>query len=127
MSEIKHESMDTAPTTEPATMSDKPAESAAAVTADGWLCTGDAAIADEEGFLTIHDRYKDMIVSGGENIYPAEIENVLAAHPAVAEVAVIGTANLQWVENTRASMRARAERRLVFEPWLPWQRWCQCR
>jgi acyl-CoA synthetase (AMP-forming)/AMP-acid ligase II len=85
----------------------KPAESAAAVTADGWLCTGDAAIADEEGFLTIHDRYKDMIVSGGENIYPAEIENVLAAHPAVAEVAVIGTAHLQWGETPRAYVVAR--------------------
>ncbi|MEI6640871.1 MAG: AMP-binding protein [Novosphingobium sp.] len=80
----------------------KPAETAATVTADGWLCTGDAAIADEEGFLTIHDRYKDMIVSGGENIYPAELENVLAAHPAVAEVAVIGTAHPQWGETPRA-------------------------
>jgi long-chain acyl-CoA synthetase len=87
----------------------KPAETAAAITVDGWLCTGDAAIADEEGFLTIHDRYKDMIVSGGENIYPAELENVLAAHPAVAEVAVIGTAHPQWGETPRAYVVPRGE------------------
>lgn len=87
----------------------KPAETAAAVTADGWLCTGDAAIMDAEGFLTIHDRYKDMIVSGGENIYPAELENVLAAHPGVAEVAVIGTAHPQWGETPRAYVVPRGE------------------
>lgn len=87
----------------------KPAETAAAVTVDGWLCTGDAAIMDAEGFLTIHDRYKDMIVSGGENIYPAELENVLAAHPAVAEVAVIGIAHPQWGETPRAYVVARAD------------------
>lgn len=80
----------------------KPGETNATVTHAGWLCTGDAAWQDPDGFVYIHDRYKDMIVSGGENIYPAEIENVLAAHPQVAEVAVIGTAHPHWGETPRA-------------------------
>ena len=57
---------------------------------DGWLRTGDVAMMDEEGFIFIQDRIKDMIISGGENIYPAEIEGVLASHPGVKEAAVIG-------------------------------------
>ncbi len=80
----------------------KPAETAAAVTADGWLCTGDAAFRDADGYVYIHDRYKDMIVSGGENIYPTELENVLADHPGVSEVAVIGVAHPKWGETPRA-------------------------
>ncbi len=65
---------------------------------DGWFHTGDAGYFDEEGFLTIHDRVKDMIVSGGENIYPAEVEGVLFAHPAVADAAVIGVPDPRWGE-----------------------------
>ena len=57
---------------------------------DGWLRTGDAGYVDPDGYLYIRDRVKDMIISGGENIYPAEIENVLAGHPGVAAAAVIG-------------------------------------
>ena len=56
----------------------------------GWLRTGDAAYLDAEGYLYLHDRIKDMVVSGGENVYPAEVENVLYAHPDVLEAAVIG-------------------------------------
>ena len=67
-----------------------PEETAKTILADGWLRTGDAGYLDAEGYLYIHDRVKDMIVSGGENVYPAEIENVLMAHPAVADAAVIG-------------------------------------
>lgn len=67
----------------------------------GWLATGDAGYL-EDGFLFIQDRAKDMIVSGGENIYPAEVENVLMAHPAVADVAVIGIPNEQWGESPLA-------------------------
>lgn len=65
---------------------------------DGWFYTGDLATIDEEGFVYIQDRIKDMIISGGENIYPAEIENVLLSHPKVQDVAVIGQPNEQWGE-----------------------------
>ena len=66
--------------------------------ADGWLLTGDVGFLDEEGFLTLVDRSKDMLVSGGENIYPAEIENALYAHAAVAECAVFGIPDERWGE-----------------------------
>lgn len=64
----------------------------------GWLRTGDAGRIDEAGYLTILDRMRDMIITGGENVYPAEVENALAAHPAVADVAVIGVADERWGE-----------------------------
>ncbi|KZB95759.1 hypothetical protein AVM11_16300 [Sphingomonas melonis TY] len=80
----------------------KPDDTAAAVTPDGWLRTGDAAYRDPDGFVFIHDRYKDMIVSGGENVYPTEIENVLGAHPDVGQVAVIGVPHPKWGETPRA-------------------------
>lgn len=66
---------------------------------DGWLRTGDVASMDEDGFIYIQDRIKDMIISGGENVYPAEIENVILGHPSVAEVAVIGQASERWGES----------------------------
>jgi acyl-CoA synthetase (AMP-forming)/AMP-acid ligase II len=69
---------------------------------DGWLRTGDAGYFDEDGYLYIHDRVKDMIVSGGENIYPAEVENALFGHPAVADVAVIGVPDERWGEAVKA-------------------------
>ena len=69
---------------------------------DGWLHSGDAAMVDDEGFYTIVDRWKDMFISGGENIYPAEVENVIYQHPGVAEVAVIGIAHPKWQEVGRA-------------------------
>ncbi len=71
---------------------------------DGWLHTGDAGYFDEEGYLYIHDRLKDMIVSGGENIYPAEVENALFAHPAVAEAAVFGVPDENWGESVVAAV-----------------------
>ncbi len=77
-------------------------ESTRAAIRDGWLHTGDLARMDEEGFFTIVDRKKDMIVSGGENIYPREIENVLSQHPAVADVAVIGIPDPDWGESVKA-------------------------
>jgi long-chain acyl-CoA synthetase len=67
----------------------------------GWFRTGDAGYM-KEGYLYIHDRVKDMIVSGGENIYPAEIENVLMSHPAIADVAVIGVPSEKWGESVTA-------------------------
>ena len=74
----------------------------AAIDEDGWFKTGDAGYRDENGFLFLHDRVKDMIVSGGENIYPAEVENVLAKHPDVADVAVIGVPDEKWGEAVKA-------------------------
>ncbi len=80
----------------------KPAETAATINTEGWLRTGDAAYADAGGYLYLFDRFKDMIVSGAENIYPAEIENVLYDHPAIAEVAVIGVPSERWGETPMA-------------------------
>ncbi|WP_329114889.1 acyl-CoA synthetase [Streptomyces sp. NBC_01465] len=78
-----------------------PEESAAAFS-DGWFRTGDVARVDEDGYVTVVDRLKDMIISGGENIYPAEVESALLAHPAVAECAVIGVPDDRWGEVGRA-------------------------
>ena len=68
----------------------KPEETAEAITAEGWFRTGDIGRVDDEGYVFVEDRLKDMIISGGENIYSPEVERVLAEHPAVMEVAVIG-------------------------------------
>ncbi|MFF1640467.1 long-chain fatty acid--CoA ligase [Streptomyces sp. NPDC058246] len=73
-----------------------------AVFADGWFRSGDAARVDEDGYVFIVDRIKDMIISGGENIYPAEIEDLLLAHPDIVECAVIGVADDKWGEVPRA-------------------------
>ena len=69
---------------------------------DGWFSAGDIAELDDENFITIKDRIKDMIISGGENSYPAEVENVILAHPAVTKVAVIGLPDEKWGETTCA-------------------------
>lgn len=79
------------------------------ITPDGWLKTGDAGYFDADGYLYIHDRVKDMIVSGGENIYPAEIENVLMKHPGVADAAVIGIPSEVWGESPYAVVVPRGE------------------
>jgi fatty-acyl-CoA synthase len=77
-------------------------EETAASFADGWFRTGDAARVDEDGYVYIVDRIKDMIISGGENIYPAEIEDLLLAHPDIVECAVIGVPDDKWGEVPRA-------------------------
>jgi acyl-CoA synthetase (AMP-forming)/AMP-acid ligase II len=69
---------------------------------DGWLHTGDAGYFDADGFLYIHDRVKDMIKTGGENVYPAEVENAIFGHPAVADAAVIGVPDARWGEAVKA-------------------------
>lgn len=79
-----------------------PEATAEAITPEGWLRTGDAGSLDTDGFLYIRDRIKDMIISGGENIYPAEVENVLMEHPGVADAAVIGIPSAKWGETPRA-------------------------
>ena len=73
-----------------------------AIDDDGWFRSGDIGYLDADGYLYIHDRVKDMIVSGGENIYPAEVENVLMSHPAIADVAVIGVPSEKWGESPKA-------------------------
>ncbi|MER5585735.1 acyl-CoA synthetase [Streptomyces asoensis] len=77
-------------------------EETAASFADGWFRSGDAARVDEDGYVHIVDRIKDMIISGGENIYPAEIEDLLLAHPDIVECAVIGVSDDKWGEVPRA-------------------------
>lgn len=73
----------------------------------GWLRTGDAAYVDENGFFFLHDRLKDMIISGGENVFPAEVEAVISELPQVAECAVIGVPSRQWGETVKAVVVAR--------------------
>jgi acyl-CoA synthetase (AMP-forming)/AMP-acid ligase II len=77
-------------------------ELTAAVVRDGWMHTGDGALMDEDGFIFIADRLKDMIISGGENVYSGEVENALAQHPGVAACAVIGVPSDQWGESVHA-------------------------
>jgi acyl-CoA synthetase (AMP-forming)/AMP-acid ligase II len=83
-------------------------EATALALRDGWLHTGDIGTLDADGYLTIRDRLKDMIVSGGEKVYPRAIEDVLMRHPAVAEVAVIGVPDTRWGETVKAIIVARA-------------------
>mgnify|MGYP000958546458 CR=1 FL=1 len=80
---------------------ERPEETAKAVI-DGWMHTGDGGYMDEDGFVYVVDRVKDMIISGGENVYSAEVENALAQHPAVAQCAVIGIPNDRWGEQVHA-------------------------
>ena len=84
----------------------RPAETAAVIR-DGWLRTGDAGFLDADGYVHIVDRLKDMIISGGENVYSAEVENVLHDHPAVAECAVIGLPHPHWGEQVVAVVHLR--------------------
>ena len=82
-------------------------EETAKVLVDGWLRTGDAASRDEAGYVTIYGRQKEMIISGGENIYPAEIENALAEHAGVAEATVFGVPDATWGQRPVAFVAAR--------------------
>ncbi|HWV96099.1 MAG TPA: fatty acid--CoA ligase [Xanthobacteraceae bacterium] len=79
-----------------------PEATAQTIDKDNWLRTGDAGYMDEDGFLYIHDRIKDMIISGAENIYPAEVESAICDHPDVAEAAVIGVPDDKWGEVVKA-------------------------
>jgi acyl-CoA synthetase (AMP-forming)/AMP-acid ligase II len=98
-----------------------PEETAKAIR-NGWFYTGDAGYLDEDGYLYIHDRVKDMIVSGGENVYPAEVEAVLLAHPAVAEAAVIGVPDIEWGQRVVAVVVLRSGRSVTEAELVDWCR-----
>lgn len=83
-------------------------EATASTLIDGWVHTGDIAMKDDQGFFYIVDRKKDMFISGGENVFPVEVEKVIAAHPGVAEVAVIGVPDPTWGEVGKAFVVPRA-------------------
>jgi fatty-acyl-CoA synthase len=84
---------------------ENPTATAAAIDADGWLHTGDLCAMDHRGYCTIEGRLKDMIIRGGENIYPRELEELLFAHPSVGEVAVVGLPDERWGEEVAAFIR----------------------
>jgi fatty-acyl-CoA synthase len=93
----------------------QPEETAKAIDADGWFHTGDVGECDEDGFLYVCDRVKDMVITGGENVYPAEVESVLYRHPAIAEVAVIGAPDDKWGEAVVAVVVLKPESSLTLE------------
>lgn len=98
----------------------KPEATASAIDPEGWFHTGDIGYLDDEGFLYICDRLKDMIISGGENIYPAEVEAVLYAHPAIAEIAVIGEVSEKWGESVTAVAALKPEQFLDLDGLRSW-------
>ena len=95
---------------------------AEAIDAHGFFRTGDAGYFDADGFLYIHDRVKDMIVSGGENVYPAEVENAIFGHPGVADVAVIGVPDEQWGEAVKAIIVAKPGEDVSSDSIVAWAR-----
>ena len=101
---------------------ENPTTTAATITPEGWLRTGDAGFVDADGYLFLHDRIKDMIVSGGENIYPAEIENVLLAHPDVIDAAVIGVPDERWGETVKAIVVRAPTSSVTAEELIAWCR-----
>jgi long-chain acyl-CoA synthetase len=87
---------------------ERPEETARAVI-DGWMHTGDGGYMDAHGFVFVVDRVKDMIISGGENVYSVEVENAVAQHPAVAQCAVIGIPDEHWGERVHAVVVPRGD------------------
>ncbi len=99
-----------------------PDATANTVDADGWIRTGDAAYLDADGYLFIHDRVKDMIISGGENVYPAEVESAIYGHPDVMEVAVIGVPDDTWGEAVMAFCAPKAGHEIDRDSVIAWAR-----
>ena len=91
------------------------AETKQAITDDGWLKTGDGAVMDEEGFIYLKDRIKDMIITGGENVYPAEVENLISQVSGVSQVAVIGLPDQKWGEAVTAVIVAQKQDEILSE------------
>ncbi|NEW41403.1 long-chain fatty acid--CoA ligase [Nocardia cyriacigeorgica] len=98
----------------------KPAETAAAISADGWFRTGDIGMVDNDGFLYVHDRLKNIIIVGGENIYSVEVENAIGAHPAVLEAAVVGVPHPHWGETVKAVVVLRHDQQIDETELLGW-------
>ncbi len=95
-------------------------EATAETLRNGWVCTGDLASADDEGFITLVARAREMYISGGENVYPSEVENTFAEHPAVREIAVIGVPDAQWGEAGKAFVVLTENIELDAEALLNW-------
>jgi acyl-CoA synthetase (AMP-forming)/AMP-acid ligase II len=100
----------------------KPDATAEVITEDGWFRTGDMGKVDDDGFVYVEDRLKDMIISGGENIYSPEIERVLAEHPAVMEVAIIGVPDDRWGESVKAVVALKPGSEATEEELIGWCR-----
>ena len=98
----------------------KPEQTAEVMLPGGWLRTGDGGSFDADGFLYLHDRLKDMIVSGGENVYPAEVESVMTGHPAVAEIAVVGVSSAEWGESPYAVVVLRPGTQISADELIRW-------
>jgi len=93
----------------------RPLDTARAIDPQGWFHTGDAGYLDQDGFLYISDRIKDMVISGGENVYPAEVESVLYDHPAIKEVAIIGLPHPKWGEAVTVILALNKNEKLELE------------
>ncbi|MGE4322140.1 MAG: long-chain-fatty-acid--CoA ligase [Sphingobium sp.] len=100
----------------------RPDASAEAYAEDGWMRTGDAGYKDADGYLYIRDRVRDMIISGGENVYPVEVENAVTSHPAVEEAAVIGIPDARWGEAVAAIVVPRAGETIDADALIAWTR-----
>ncbi|HQS69015.1 MAG: acyl-CoA synthetase [Novosphingobium sp. 28-62-57] len=99
-----------------------PEATARTMTADGWIATGDAGYLDEDGYVYMHDRIKDMIISGGENVYPAQVESAIYGHPDVLEVAVIGVPDEIWGEAVKAVCVAKPGHTVAPDSVIKWTR-----
>jgi long-chain acyl-CoA synthetase len=100
----------------------RPKANAEAINAEGWLHTGDIGMLDADGYLTVLDRAKDTIVTGAENVYPLEVENVLSQHPDVEEVAVIGVPSQRWGEEVKAVIVPRSGATIDTASLIAWAR-----
>jgi fatty-acyl-CoA synthase len=101
---------------------ENPEATAAAIDADGWLHTGDLCAMDARGYCTVEGRLKDMIIRGGENIYPRELEELLFKHPSVGEVAVVGLPDARWGEVVAAFLRSKPGQRIVKDQLVDYMR-----
>jgi long-chain acyl-CoA synthetase len=99
----------------------RPEETQAAL-ADGWLRTGDVGKVDEDGYYAIVDRLKDLIIRGGFNVYPRELEEVLLTHPAIAQAAVIGVPDPRWSEEVKAVVTLKPEQSITPDQLVAWCR-----